>query len=63
MYVFVREAQEGRKEAIVFIQAESAGRAKDMAGIPQSCSRWIVISKELIGGFADVKEGMIVKNV
>lgn len=63
MYVFIREATSESSEAVVFVQAKCIEDAKVMAGVPEAYSRWIVIADSMLGGFTDIKEGMIVREL
>lgn len=63
MYIIIRPKTEDKKEAVCLVQASSITGAKDMAGIAETSTTWVSITNGLMSGFADIKEGMIVREL
>lgn len=60
MYVILKRKGEDTKPEVCFVQAESAGRAKEMVGVSAESVDWGVLSIELVKAMEDAREGYFV---
>jgi len=60
MYLILRHKEDNEKVEVCFVQAESATKAKDIVGVPDSSSEWGVIDTDLLKSLSNAKEGYIV---